>query len=67
MRICVIKVRETVHLVTQCKNQSNARSTTLNQLSLYNEGASMNTPALAVKYTNRMQEMSATGKPARPP
>jgi len=67
MRIWVIKVRETVLLVTQCKNQPNAQSTTLNQLPLYNEGASMNTPAHAVKYTNRKQEMSATGKPARPP
>jgi hypothetical protein len=67
MRICVIKVRETVRLVTQCKNQPNAQSTTLNQLHLYNEGASMNTPAHAVKYTNSMQEMSAIGKRARPP
>jgi hypothetical protein len=67
MRICVIKVRETVLLVTQCKNQPNAQSTTLNQLPLYNEDASMNTPAHAVKYTNRIQEISATGKPARPP
>jgi hypothetical protein len=67
MRICVIKVRKTVLLVTQCKNQPNAQSTTLNQLPLYNEGVSMNTPARAVKYTNRIQEMSATGKPARPP
>jgi len=31
-------------------------STTLNLLPLYNEGASMNTPAHAVKYTNRKQE-----------
>ena len=61
------KVRETVYLVTQCKNQPNAQSTTLKQLPLYKEVASMNTPAHAVKYTNRMQEMSATGKPARPP
>jgi len=67
MRICVIKVRVTVHLVTQCKNQPNAQSTTLNQLPLYNEGASMNTPAHAEKYTNRIPAMSATGKPAYPP
>jgi hypothetical protein len=61
------KVRETVYLVTQCKNQPNEQSTKLNQLPLYKEVASMNTPAHAVKYTNRMQEMSATGKPAPPP
>jgi hypothetical protein len=61
------KVRETVYLVTQCKNQPNAQLTTLNQLPLYKEVASMNTPAHAVKYTNRMQEISATGRPARPP
>jgi hypothetical protein len=61
------KVRETVHLVTQCKNQPNAQSTILNPLLLYNEIASMNTPAHVVKYTNAMQEMSTTGKPARPP
>ena len=39
----------------------------MNQLPQYNEDASMNTPAHAVKNTNNIPEMSATGTPARPP
>jgi hypothetical protein len=54
-------------LVTQCKNQLYANSTTLKRLPLNDKAVSMNTPARAVKNTNRIQKMSATGKPARPP
>jgi hypothetical protein len=57
----------TVRLVTQCKNQLYANSTTLKRLPLNDKAVSMNTPARAVKNTNRIQKMSATGKPARPP
>ena len=57
----------TVRLVTQCKNQLYGKSTTLNQLPRSDEAVSMNTLALAVKNTNRIQTISATGKPARPP
>jgi hypothetical protein len=38
----------------------------MNQMPQYNEDASMNTPARAVKNTNNMPEMSATGNPAHP-
>lgn len=57
----------TVRLVTQCKDQLYAKSTTLKRLTLNDEAVSMNTPARAVKNTNRIQTMSVIGKPARLP
>jgi hypothetical protein len=44
----------TVGLVTQCKNQLYAKSTTLKRLTLNKEAVSMNTPARAVKNTNEI-------------
>ena len=39
----------------------------MNQLPRLNGDASMNKPARAVKNTNNIPKMSATGNPARPP